>query len=70
MAIDSKHEDLQSLRIEKSHRGGDSYGEPPKWAKRYILAGIGLVVLLGLFALAYRILVPAAPEVEVVRAAT
>ena len=70
MAIDSKHEDLQSLRIDKSHRGGDPYGEPPKWVKRYILGGIGIVVLLGLFTLAYRILVPAAPEVEVVRAAT
>jgi HlyD family secretion protein len=70
MAIDSKHEDLQSLRIDKSHRGGDPYGEPPTWAKRYILGGIGIIVLLGLFALAYRILAPAAPEVEVVRAAT
>ena len=70
MAIDSKHEDLQNLRIDKSHRGGDPYGEPPKWAKRYILVGIGVVVLLGLLAVAYRILAPAAPEVEVVRAAT
>ena len=70
MAIDSKHEDLQSLRIDKSNRGGDPYGEPPKWAKRYILGGIGIVALLGVFALGYRILAPAAPEVQVVRAAT
>ncbi|HMK23832.1 MAG TPA: biotin/lipoyl-binding protein, partial [Terriglobales bacterium] len=70
MAIDSKHEDLQNLRIDKSHRGGDPYGEPPKWAKRYILGGVGVVVLLGIIALAYRILAPAAAEVEVVRAAT
>ena len=69
MSIDTKHEDLQSLRIDRSHRS-DSEGEPPKWASRYILGGIGLVVLLGLVALAYRIFAPAAPEVEVVRAAT
>jgi HlyD family secretion protein len=70
MAIDSKHEDLESLRIDKSHRGGDPYGEPSKWSKRYILGGIGVVAALGLFALGYRILAPAAPEVQVVRAAT
>ena len=70
MAIDSKHEDHESLRIDKSHRGGDPYGEPSKWSKRYILGGIGVVAALGLFALGYRILAPAAPEVQVVRAAT
>src|SRR6202008_4521513 len=43
---------------------------PPKWARRYIMGGIGVVVLLGVFALGYRILVPAATEVQVVRAAT
>lgn len=69
MAIDTKHEDLQSLRIDRSHRN-DSEGEPPKWARRYILSGIGVVVVLGVVALAYRIFAPAAPEVEVVRAAT
>ncbi|MGC2193585.1 MAG: efflux RND transporter periplasmic adaptor subunit [Terriglobales bacterium] len=69
MSIDTKHEDLQSLRIDRSHRN-DSEGEPPKWARRYILGGIGVVVLLGIVALAYRIFAPAAAEVEVVRAAT
>ncbi len=67
MAIDTKHEDLQSLRIDRTQRG-DSGGEPPAWARRYILGGIAVVVLLGLFALAYRLLASDTPEVEVVRA--
>src|SRR5579859_1050191 len=67
MAIDTKHEDLQSLRIDRTQRG-DSGGEPPAWARRYILGGIAVVVLLGLFALAYRLFASDTPEVEVVRA--
>src|SRR5437868_14401332 len=69
MSLDTKHDDLQSLRIDRSHRS-DSDGEPPKWAKRYILGGIAVVVLLGLIALVYRLVSPSAAEVEVVRAAT
>ena len=69
MSIDTKHDDLQSLRIDRSHRSG-SEGEPPKWAKRYILGGIAVVVLLSLIALVYRVVSPSAAEVEVVRAAT
>ncbi len=69
MSIDTKHDDLQSLRIDRSHRS-DSDGEPPKWAKRYILGGIAIVVLLSLIALVYRLVSPSAAEVEVVRAAT
>jgi HlyD family secretion protein len=67
MPIDAKHEDLQSLRIDRSARTGD--GEPPVWARRYILAGIAVVVLLGVVATAYRLLSHDTPEVEVVRAA-
>src|ERR1700728_3107857 len=67
MAIDTKHEDLQSLRIDRSQRG-DSGGEPPAWARRYIVGGIAVVVVLGLIALAYRAFSSDAPEVEVVRA--
>jgi HlyD family secretion protein len=69
MAIDTKHDDLQSLRIDRSHRN-DSEGEAPAWARRYILGGIGVVVLLGIAAMAYRAFAPSAAEVEVVRAAS
>src|SRR5580692_8481638 len=66
MAIDTKHEDLQSLRIDRSARGE---GDPPIWARRYILIGIAVVVLLSVVALAYRLLAPDVPEVQVTRAA-
>jgi HlyD family secretion protein len=64
--MDAKHSDLQGLRIDRSATSG---GEPPAWAKRFIVGGIALVVLLGVTALAYRLLSPAVPEVEVARAA-
>jgi len=67
MALDTKHEDLQSLRIDRTQRGDDR-GEPPAWARRYILGGIAVVVVLGLSALAYRAVSSDTPEVEVVRA--
>jgi HlyD family secretion protein len=67
MSIETKHRDLQSLRIDRSQRG-DGGGEPPAWARRYILGGIAVVVVLGLSALAYRTLSADTPEVEVVRA--
>ena len=67
MALDTKHEDLQSLRIDRSQRG-ENGGEPPAWARRYIIVGIAIVLLLGIFALAYRLLSSDTPEVEVVRA--
>ncbi|MGA2415997.1 MAG: efflux RND transporter periplasmic adaptor subunit [Candidatus Sulfotelmatobacter sp.] len=67
MPIDAKHEDLQSLRIDRSARG-PSDGEPPAWASRYIVIGIAIVVLFSLSALAYRFLSRDVPEVEVVRA--
>lgn len=64
MPIDTKHTDLQGLRIDRS-----APGDPAPWARRYILIGIAIVVLLSMAALAYRILSPSSPEVEVVRAA-
>ncbi len=67
MGIDTKHEDLQSLRIDRSQRG-DTPGEPSPWAKRYIVIGIAVVVLLGLLAVVYRAFSADTPEVEVVRA--
>ncbi|HEY6339214.1 MAG TPA: efflux RND transporter periplasmic adaptor subunit [Candidatus Sulfotelmatobacter sp.] len=67
MPIDAKHEDLQSLRIDRTQRG-ESGGEPSAWARRYILGGIAIVVILSLTALAYRAFSASVPEVEVVRA--
>jgi HlyD family secretion protein len=63
---DTRHEDLRSLRIDRSLRDGG--GEPPAWSRRFILGGIALVILLGIVALAYRWLSATTPEVEVVRA--
>ncbi|HUK25818.1 MAG TPA: efflux RND transporter periplasmic adaptor subunit [Terriglobales bacterium] len=65
MAIDTKHSELESLRIDRSARGE---GEPPLWARRYIVIGIALVAIFGLAAFAYRMLASDAPEVEVARA--
>jgi HlyD family secretion protein len=67
MPIDAKHEDLQSLRIDRTERSGGD-GEPPAWARRYIVIGIVIVVVLSLSALAYRLLSRDVPEVEVTRA--
>jgi len=66
MAIDSKHEELQGLRIDRHAASGD--GQPPMWARRFIVIGISVVALLSMIALAYRLLTPDAPEVEVARA--
>lgn len=66
MPIDTKHQELQGLRIDRSARGGE--GEPSPWAKRTITVGIAIVVLLGLSALGYRVLASNAPEVETARA--
>ena len=65
MPIDAKHNDLQSLRIDRSAHGG----EPPTWARRYIVVGIAVVALLSVCALGYRLLSPDVPEVQVTRAA-
>jgi HlyD family secretion protein len=67
MPIDAKHEDLQSLRIDRSDRGAAN-GEPPLWARRYIVIGIAVVAVLSLSALAYRLFSRNVPEVEVTRA--
>jgi HlyD family secretion protein len=68
MAIDSKHNDLQSLRIDRTERGTGA-GEPSAWARRYIVIGIVVVAVLGLGAISYRLLARDVPEVEVTRAA-
>ena len=66
MPIDTKHQELQGLRIDRTERGSE--GEPSPWAKRTIIVGISVVVLLGLSALLYRLFGSSAPEVETARA--
>jgi HlyD family secretion protein len=66
MPIDAKHDELQGLRIDRSAR--NSGGEGPAWARRSIVAGIAVVVVLGLIALGYRLFATDIPEVEVARA--
>ena len=66
MPADTKHDELLGLRIDRS-KGGEG-GAPSLWARRYIIVGISLVVLLGLAAVAYRFLSSDVPEVEVARA--
>src|SRR6201998_1947879 len=67
MAIDTKHDDLESLRIDRSQRG-DHGGSAPAGAQRYIIGGLSVVVVLALCALAHRMFASDTPEVEVVRA--
>jgi RND family efflux transporter MFP subunit len=66
MSVDTKHKDLEGLRIDRSAMAEPS--GPSPWAKSVIIGGIIVVVLLGMAALAYRFLFASAPEVEVVRA--
>ncbi len=66
MALDTKHEELQGLRIDRTERGEG--GEPSAWAKRYIIIGVCVVVLLSLSALAYRLFAGDVREVELARA--
>ncbi|HVH88914.1 MAG TPA: efflux RND transporter periplasmic adaptor subunit [Terriglobales bacterium] len=66
MALETKYGDLHGLRIERSQKEP----EEPKWSKRFILVGIGIIVLLGIIALAVRLFSGSIPEVQTVRAAT
>src|SRR5205823_9268181 len=66
MSVDTKHKDLEGLRIDRSAVAVSD--GPAPWAKSVIIGGIVVVVLLGIAALAYRFLFASAPEVEVVRA--
>ena len=67
MTIDTKHKDLEGLRIDRSASVDDGTGSP--WAKAYILGGVAIIVLLGIAAISYRLLAGSTAEVDVVRAA-
>ena len=65
MSVDTKHKDLEGLRIDRA-----AVAEAPResfLARAYILIGIAIFVLLGIAVLAYRFL-GNTPEVDVVRA--
>lgn len=64
MPIDTKYDELKNLKIDRASGTNNASG----WSKRYILIGIAVVVVLSLSMLAYRVLTPAATEVEVTRA--
>jgi HlyD family secretion protein len=67
MSIDTKHSELQGLRIDRSAR--NSEGEPSPWARRFIIIGVIVIVLLSVTALGYRLLGSDVAEVDVARAA-
>jgi len=66
MSTDTKHKDLEGLRIDRSASVAET--SPSPWAKTFILAGVGLLVLVGIATLAYRVFGGSTAEVEVVRA--
>ena len=66
MSTDTKHKDLEGLRIDRSAPAVDA--SPSPWARSIIIGGIAVIVLIGIATLAYRLLGGSAPEVDVVRA--
>ena len=66
MPLETKYGDLHGLRIDRSQKEP----EEPKWSKRFILAGIGALLVLGIVALAVRLFSSSIPEVQTVRATT
>jgi HlyD family secretion protein len=67
MPVDTKYNDLSKLRIDRSQKDPE---ETPKWSQRFILIGIGVLVLLGIIAIIVRLSSSSTPEVQVVRATT
>jgi len=67
MSTDTKHKDLEGLRIDRSATVAEA--SPSPWAKSIIIGGVAVFVLLGIATLAYRLFGGSAAEVDVVRAA-
>jgi HlyD family secretion protein len=63
MAVDTKFDELKNLRIDRSEKEP----ETPRWSYRFILIGIGSLVVLGIIAVVIRMFTSSAPEVQVVR---
>src|SRR5437764_11203688 len=64
MALETKYGELHSLRIDRTQKEP----EDPKWSKRFIIGGVGAILLLGIVALAVRLFSSSIPEVQTVRA--
>src|ERR1700694_541676 len=65
MPVDTKFDELKNLQIDRSLKEP----ETPRWSYRFILAGIGVLVVLGIVAVVVRMFSSSAPEVQVVRPA-
>jgi len=61
MSTDTKHKDLEGLRIDRSAMVAEA--SPSPWAKSIIIGGVAVFVLLGVATLAYRLFGGSAPEV-------
>ncbi|HUK47062.1 MAG TPA: efflux RND transporter periplasmic adaptor subunit [Terriglobales bacterium] len=66
MSLDTKHRDLEGLRIDRSAPPEDP--GPSTWAKIYIIAGVAIIAVAGIAVLTYRVFAGSIPEVQVVRA--
>jgi HlyD family secretion protein len=64
MPLETKYGNLHALRIDRTSKEP----EDPKWSKRFIVSGIGVLVLLGIVAIALRLFSASVPEVQTVRA--
>jgi HlyD family secretion protein len=67
MAIDTKFDELKNLRIDRSLK---EPSDPAKWSSRFILIGIGVLVIVAIVAIVARMFSSSAPEVQVVRPLT
>ncbi len=63
--MSTKYDELKSLRIDDHERG--DHPQEPKWSKRYIIAGIVILVVFSLGTLTYRTVQGSIPEVETIR---
>jgi HlyD family secretion protein len=67
MALDDRQADLESLRIDRSQ---STEVRTPLWARRYIVIGIGIILLLGAVKLIAGLISGNAVEVETSRASS
>ena len=69
MSPDTKQTDLENLRIDRSQRTSTEV-RTPLWSRRYILIGVGIVLLLGIFKVFSSVISGSAVEVETARASS